>query len=67
MRILREFAVAILNNDFSGFSCEEIEQVDNFLERYPFFTVPDWGDESNDLNGKCSISGQWGHTVEIEL
>jgi hypothetical protein len=61
--ISRSLAVAMENADTSSLNNNEIELIKNF----PDFVVTNWNEESNDINGRCSISGLFDHCVEIEL
>jgi len=62
-RISRALAVAMINCDYSGLNEEEIDSIKNFKD----FKVIDWNEESNDINGRCNISGKFDHCVEIEI
>lgn len=62
MIISRTLAVAMVNFDYSGLNNDEIELIKDF----PDFTVTNWNEESNDINGRCSITGLYDHCVEIE-
>jgi hypothetical protein len=63
MKISRNLAVSMENCDYSGLNENEIELIKNF----PDFTVTDWNGDSNDINGRCAITGLYDHCVEIEL
>jgi len=63
MLISRGLAVSMENADYSGLNDQEIELIKNF----PDFTVTNWNEESNDINGRCSITGLYDHCVDIEL
>lgn len=63
MKISRNLAVSMEYCDYSGLNKEEIELIKNF----PDFTVVDWFEESNDINGRCAITHLWDHCVEIEI
>lgn len=63
MKISRNLAVAMYNNDYSGLEQFEIELIKDF----PDFTVTDWSDSSDGINGKCRITGLYDTIVEIEL
>jgi hypothetical protein len=66
MKISRNLAVAMTYADFSGLTDTEIAQVKHFSENVPSFVVTNWNEESNDINGQCSITRLWDHCVEIE-
>lgn len=51
----------MVNCDFSGLDHDEIEKCKSF----PDFTVENWHEESNDINGICAITRKWDHCVEI--
>jgi uncharacterized protein YlzI (FlbEa/FlbD family) len=51
------------NCDTSGLNDSEIELIKDF----PDFTITDYCNESDDINGKCRITGLHAHCVEIEL
>lgn len=63
MLISRNLAVSMEYCDYSGLNENEIELIKDF----PDFTVTNWNEESNDINGKCSITNLFDHCVEIEL
>lgn len=63
MIISRNLAVSMVNCDFSGLNSDEVDALQNF----PDFTVINWNEDSNGINGKCRITGLWDHCVEIEL
>ena len=63
MRISRSLAVAMVNYDYSGLNIDEIK----LIEAFPDFSVIDWSEGSNDINGRCGLTGLFDHCVEIEV
>lgn len=63
MRISRSLAVAMVNYDYSGLNDDEIKLINDF----PDFTVIDWSEDSNDINGRCGLTGLFDNCVEIEV
>lgn len=63
MKISRLLATCMVNNDYSGLNREEVELVKDF----PDFTVLDWYDDSNDINGICRITGEYDRVIEISI
>ena len=59
MNILREYAVAMTNCDYSGL----LEGEEEKLKDFPDFNVIDWGTDFK----RCNICGLHGDTVEIEI
>ena len=63
MKISSFLACAMYNCNTSGLNDSEIELIKDF----PDFTIIDYCNESNDINGKCRLTGLYDHCVEIEL
>lgn len=72
MKISRTLAIAMENYDYSGLDPKDITDINYFWEQgsghgFNDFTVIEWNEDSNDINGKCRITGLYDHCVEIEL
>lgn len=64
MRLISSnLATAMINADTSGLNSDEIKLVESF----PDFYVTDYKEESNDINGRCSLTGLYDHCVEVEF
>lgn len=62
MKISKHLAIAMENADTSGLSEADLDAIKDF----PDFTVIDYP-ESNDINGRCALTGLWDTVVEIEI
>ena len=67
MKISKQYAVCMVNADFSGLLLEDVTALNDFMNEHGDFTVTDWSEDSNGINGKCFISGLYDCCVEIEL
>lgn len=63
MKISSYLAMVLIGSDLEDLSKEELDAVN----KIDFdFTITDYAEESNDINGICEITGLWSHCVTIE-